>query len=123
MSNRGPGGGHFLRSSQVADEVTVHVDGTLQSGLVQAPSSPADVQQTESAADIVSTAQMRASELLSEAGREVDVVRDEAYRDGHQQGYVDGVTSGRAEVAEALALVQRAVADGKRLRDQLIAGA
>src|SRR5438132_1738951 len=107
----------------MATEIVVHLDGRVQHGATPPPSTPEDVIETIGAADLVEEARRRASELLAQAAQEVEDVSAEAYRVGHEGGYRDGLTAGRAELAEALALVQAAGQAGKEARDSILATA
>lgn len=109
----------LVRSRMQGDEVLIHVDGRLPSE-ADAGLAPAEAQRTDAAADIVDQARERADEMLRSSTAQATVAQQDAYRQGHEQGYREGTTIARAELAEALALVQRIALDAKVVRDRLL---
>ncbi len=112
----------LLRSSKQGDEVTLDPEGRLQSRS-EAALRPEDAPQTEVAADIVDRAQERADEVLRSSAERAAAVEHEAYREGREHGYQDGLVAARAEVVEALTLVQQVGRDAKAVRDRLLMNA
>jgi flagellar assembly protein FliH len=83
--------------------------------------APEAIAETEDAADLVEEARRRADELIAEASTEIADVRAEGYRIGRESGYSDGMAAARAELADALMVVQAAALSAQRVRDQLLA--
>jgi flagellar assembly protein FliH len=81
---------------------------------------PQAVERTNAAGEIVERAQERAEELLRAGIERASAVQQDAYRDGREIGYRDGLSVARAEVADTLALVQAAARQAKQLRDRLL---
>jgi flagellar assembly protein FliH len=104
----------------MAQEIVVHLDGHMQEGEAFAP---AMIAETQSAADIVTEAHLRAEELRMSAMAELGELRAEGYRIGHAEGYRDGMAAARASLAEELALVQAAGRAAKAARDGVVAAA
>ncbi len=115
MSNSG-----LIRSSRRAAEVLLGVDGRIVEELEQGSSDPAE---TQDAASIVDEARRHADELVRVAAAQAATLRDNADEEGRAAGYRDGVAAARAELAEALALVQRVAREAKTIRDTLMQGA
>lgn len=109
----------YLRASRRATEVTLGPDGRPLAPDPDAEES-ADPAETAEAADIVGRAHARAAEIVEEANRTAAATQHDAYREGRDQGYRDGVTEARAELAEALALVQRVGAEAHAVRDRVL---
>ena len=112
----------MLRSSKQGDEVTLDPEGRLQSRS-EAALRPEDAPQTNAAADIVDRAQERADEVLRGSAERAAAIEHEAYREGRERGYQDGIVAARAEVVEALTLVQQVGREAKAVRDRLLADA
>ena len=112
----------LLRFSTRSNEVTVHEDGSVQAQREQALDPQARAQ-TEQAADIVERAHEQADALIRDGVEQAATAQHEAYREGREQGHRDGAAAARAELAEALALVQHAGRDAKTVRDHLLRGA
>lgn len=117
MSSRNP----IIRSTRSEQEYIVHLDGRLQEGTPPPPMAPEDIAETESAADLVEEARRRADELIADASTELADVRAEGYRLGRESGYRDGMTEARAELADAMTVVQAAALSAQKVRDQLLA--
>lgn len=117
----------FLRSTRRGGEVTLGADGRPQArpedGPARAGLDAEDAEETAEAAGIVEEARQRADDLLRDAMEQAAAVQHDAYREGREQGYRDGVAEARAELADALALVQTAAADAKGVRDRVLFGA
>ena len=111
-----------LRSSTRSNEVTVDHDGRVQAQ--QDPAlDPQARERTEQAADIVERARQQADALVRDAVEQAAAAQHEAYREGREQGERDGAAAVRAELADALALVQHGARDAKAVRDHLLRGA
>ncbi len=117
MSSRNP----IIRSTRSEQEYIVHLDGHIQEGTPPPPMAPEAIAETEDAADLVEEARRRADELIAEASTEIADVRAEGYRIGRESGYSDGMAAARAELADALMVVQAAALSAQRVRDQLLA--
>ena len=115
MSNSG-----LIRSSQRAAAVLLGVDGRIVEEVAHGSSDPVE---TEDAASIVEQARLHADELVRTAATQSTTLQHDALEQGRADGYRDGVASARAELAEALALVQRAAREAKAIRDALLNGA
>lgn len=115
MSNPG-----LIRSSRRAAEVLLGVDGRIVEEIAQGSADPVE---TQDAASIVDQARQRADELVRTAVAQSTALRHDACEEGRTAGYRDGVAAARAELAEALALVQRAAREAKTIRDTLLNGA
>jgi len=72
------------------------------------------------AADLVERTRRQADAILQQAAEQATVIQHDAYREGRDQGYRDGQANARAELVEALALVQRVAADAKSIRDRVL---
>ena len=116
MSSRKP----IIRSTRAEQEYIVHLDGRIQEGAPPPPMAPEAIAETEDAADLVQEARRRADELIAEASTEIADVRAEGYRIGRESGYSEGMAAARAELADALMVVQAAALSAQRVRDQLL---
>ncbi len=110
----------LIRSSRRAAEVLLGIDGRIVEELEQGSSDPSE---TQDAASIVDEARQRADELVRTAASQAATLRRNADQEGRTAGYQDGVAAARAELAEALALVQRVAREAKTIRDTLLNGA
>ena len=110
-----------IRASRMGEAVTVHLDGHLQSG--GQLGDPVVRAEVNGAADLVTEAQQRAEELIQQATEEVGAIHERARLAGHAQGVQEGIADGRAELAQTLAMLQRAAQEGVSVRDQIVAGA
>ena len=72
------------------------------------------------AADLVERTRRQADAILQQAAEQATVIQHDAYREGRDQGYADGQAAARAELVEALALVQRVAAEAKSVRDRVL---
>ena len=72
------------------------------------------------AADLVERTRRQADAILQQAAEQAAVIQHDAYREGRDQGYADGQATARADLVEALALVQRIAADAKSVRDRVL---
>lgn len=111
----------LLRFSTRGEEVAVQEDGSLAhpAELAARPSE----EQIRAAEVIVEEAQGRAEQLVRESAERAAVVEQDAYRAGLDQGYRDGQAQARAELVDALALVQQIGRDAKAARDLLFESA
>jgi len=109
----------LLRAALPGDAIALDMDGH-----VMAPDLFAATTERASgdAEAIVGAAQGEAARLVQRAAEQAAALQHEAYQEGRAEGERDGRAAARAEVAEALALVQRAAADAKGVRDRLMAG-
>ncbi len=113
--------GRFLRATRLGGEIALGVDGRPRladdplSGMVGG--TPAE---TQEAVDIVEEARRRADDLVRHAALEASGIREQARQAGEALGYQQGAAQARAEVAEALALVQAVAREGKAARDELL---
>lgn len=109
----------LLRFAPRGEEVSFHSDGTI--------ARPADVaarpspQQVRAAEQLIEDAQGRAETLVQESAERAAVVQQDAYQAGHARGYADGTAEARAELVDALAVVQAAGRDVREMRSQLLA--
>jgi flagellar assembly protein FliH len=108
----------LLRSTQRADEVLLDIHGRI----VDERHVSTDAAETEDAASIVDEARRHAEELTRSAASQAAAVQHDAYDEGRMAGYRDGVALARGELADALAHVQRAGAQAKTVRDELMRG-
>jgi flagellar biosynthesis/type III secretory pathway protein FliH len=114
----------LLRAARVAREVVLGPDGQPV-----AEADPLDglghgtPEEVAEAANIVAQARDRAEEILREASRNAMLIEADGHRDGLARGYAEGAAAARGELADALALVQRAAGEAKAMRDQLYARA
>lgn len=95
-------------------------DGQLEPRVELPPDSPAAMAETELAATLVDAAQAQANAVLADAAAEAADVRAASQQLGWERGYAEGTAAARAELAEALALVQAAGAAAKAIHDQLL---
>ena len=109
----------FLRGPRRGEEIRLGADGRVQS----AEEAFAGPEATNVAATIVERAQERADTILRESAMTVATVQQEAYAEGFTAGQRDGVVAGRADLVQAIALVQRMATEGAAIRDQLVAQA
>ncbi len=110
----------LIRSSRRAAEVLLDVDGRV---VEQIPHGSSNAVETQDAASIVEQARQRADELVRAAASQSKALQHDAYEEGRTAGYADGVAAARAELAEALAVVQYAGREAKAIRDTLLSGA
>ena len=109
----------FLRTPRHAAEIVLGLDGRAL-----APDSPefaaATSREAVEAVDIVSRAQEQARAIVEQAQEAVAAAQHEAYGEGRERGYADGMLGARGELADALALVQRVGAEARVVRDRLL---
>jgi flagellar assembly protein FliH len=110
---------HHLRDARRADAVTFDADGRLVT------SAETELDELAAAAtaegeDILAEARRRAELLVHEASIEAASIRHDAYAEGRERGERDGVALARAELADQMALLQRAAAESKSIRDRLL---
>lgn len=108
----------LLRLSPLGQEVAVREDGSLVRPGEPAPPS---VEQLQAAELIIEQAQGRADELVRQSAEQAAAVAQDAYDGGSERGYRDGVALARAELVDALALVQQVGLEAKAMRDHLLA--
>lgn len=115
------GGRRFLRGTRTAPAITLGLDGRPRipddplSGIVGGSE-----EETIEAANIVEEARRRADEHVQRAMHEADSIREHARQSGYRDGYTQGAQDARGELAESLALVQRAAAEGVAIRNDLL---
>ena len=108
----------LLRLSPLGEEVAVREDGSLARPGEPAPPSAEELRTAEV---IIEEAQERANALVRESAEQAAAVERDAYDGGSERGYRDGVALARAELVDALGLVQQVALDAKAIRDQLLA--
>lgn len=129
---------NVLRFAPIGDEVIVHPDGrvmhqqgaagvsitTIEDAMQLPAVSQAVTAAQERAADMLAAAQARAADMRAAAHEEAQALKaaaqDAGWQAGREDGYLAGVQAGRAEVAEALALVQRALAEADRVQQLMV---
>ncbi|MEX2446433.1 MAG: FliH/SctL family protein [Dehalococcoidia bacterium] len=110
----------LLRAPRRGEAVRLGIDGRPEPDLaLLAGLGEATLGETAEAASIVERAHERADELVRHAALAAADVEQQAYEEGHVAGTRAGIAEGRAQLAEALALVQRAAAEAKAMRDRL----
>jgi len=115
------GGRRFLRATRTAPTITLGLDGRPHvaddplSGIVGGSE-----EETAEAANLVEEARRRADDLVHRAGLEAQGIRDAAQHAGYEAGYTAGAQTARAELAEALALVQHLGSEGVAIRNDLL---
>ena len=108
----------LLRLSPRGEEIAVREDGSLaRPGEPAAPTAA----ELHTAEVIIEQAQERANELVRQSAEQAAAVTRDAYDGGSERGYRDGVAIARAELVDALGLVQQAGLEAKAIRDQLLA--
>lgn len=112
----------LLRRPRRALEVVLGSDGRLPppdllTGLAE------DRSRLTQAADIVEEARRHAEEILRHAAVEAGAIERHAREAGYRAGFEAGTVQARADLAQAMALVQRAVATSKAMHDALLRGA
>jgi flagellar biosynthesis/type III secretory pathway protein FliH len=119
LSSQHGGVFRYLRGPRRAGEITLGHDGRP---IAHDPDDDVseDPTETAEAADIVARAHERAGEIVEQATRDATAIQHEAYREGRESGYRDGVTEARAELADALALVQRVGQEVRAVRDRVL---
>ncbi|MEX2374713.1 MAG: FliH/SctL family protein [Dehalococcoidia bacterium] len=111
----------LLRPVRLGRPVTLGLDGRLcepddpLSGLVGG-----SAEETAEAGNLVELAQRRADELVNTALVEAASIHEAAQVAGYESGYREGAAVARAALAEALALVQQAAAEGAQIRNDLL---
>ncbi len=114
-------GRRFLRSTRVASAITIGLDGRPHvpddplSGMIGGSE-----EETAEAANIVDEARRRADDLVRRGALEADAIREHSQRAGYAEGYTAGAQNAQAELAAALALVQRVGAEGVAIRNDLL---
>lgn len=113
---------NVLRFAPVGDEVVVHPDGRVltEQEPMAAALTAEDVVRLPVVVQALSAAQTRAANLLAAARAEAAALQSAAQDAGWNAGYAAGVQTGRAEVAETLALVQRAAAEADRIQQTML---
>lgn len=112
----------FLRGPRRATEVVLGADGRLTPSDAP-PLYEGDPEQMAVAGDIVEEARLRAEEIVRRAAIEAGAIERDARADGYRAGLEAGTAEARSELAEAMALVQRALAASKATHDALLRGA
>ena len=112
-------GRQLLRAARRADTIVLDEDGRIVTETTLL-FDEAEAAATDEAASIVEQAQAHADDLVRNAALESAAIRHEAYAEGREQGRADGVALARAELAEAMALLQAALTEGKSVRDRLL---
>lgn len=112
----------FLRRPRRATEVVLGADGRLTPRDLLAGLSSDDPEQVSQAADIVEEARQRAEELVRRAAMEAGDIERHARTTGYRDGLEAGTAQARADLAQAMALVQRAAAAAKATHDALLRG-
>lgn len=113
--------GEFLRAVRLGGPVTLGIDGLPcipddpLSGLVGG-----SAEETAEAGSLVEAARRHSDDLVRTALAEASAIRAAAYDAGYQLGYAESAAAARAELAEALALVQRVAASGAAVRNDLL---
>lgn len=109
----------LLRAAIPGEAIALDMDGHV---LEIDPFAAEAEHATGDAEAIVGAARGEAVQLVQRAAEQAAAIQHEAYQEGRAEGERDGRAAARAEVADALLLVQRAAADAKGVRDRLIAG-
>lgn len=113
--------GEFPRAVRLGGPVTLGIDG-----LPCIPDDPlsgligGSAEETAEAGSLVEAARRHADELVRIALAEASAIRAAAYETGYQLGYAESAAAARAELAEALALVQSVAASGAAMRNDLL---
>lgn len=114
----------YLRTPRRATEVTLGPDGRAvvhtPAPVAPPPDDPAALARAQA---IVDQAVQRAEEIVAQSVREATAVQHEAYREGRDEGYRDGVLEARAELADAMGLLQHAIREGRTIRDRIVRAA
>ena len=113
----------FLRRPRRATEVVLGADGRVVPGTPMASYQTGDPEEMALAGDIVEDARLRADDIVRRAAIEASAIERAAQTDGYRAGLEAGTAEARAELAEALALVQRALAVSKATHDALLRSA
>jgi len=114
-------GRRYLRGTRNAKPITLGLDGRPRaaddplSGIVGGSE-----EETAEAANIVEEARRRADDLVRRASTESEAIREHARQMGYRDGFNIGAQEARSALAEALALVQRAGAEGVAIRNDLL---
>jgi flagellar assembly protein FliH len=112
--------GGFLRAPRRGTEIYLGVDGRVQTEAEARLSAMAVPEAANEAAQILDEAQARAAAILREAAMSAATVQQDAYNEGFTAGHRDGGATARAELIEAIGLVQRVATEAKAMRDQLV---
>lgn len=111
----------YLRTPRRAAEVSLDLDGRAVVYVPEPPApSPDDPAALARAQSIVDEARERAETIVGQAVHEAAAVQHDAYREGREEGYRDGVIEARGELADAMALLQSALQEGRALRDRVM---
>jgi flagellar assembly protein FliH len=111
---------HLLRDARRSGTIALDFEGRIAPGAIANAFDRAEAESTAEAADIVTVAHDQADRLVREAAEAATAIRHEAYADGRELGHRDGVAIARAELADELALLQRALGESKVIRDRLL---
>lgn len=110
----------FLRAPRRGEEITIGMDGRVPPGDDPlAGVGSGTLEETAEAASIVERARDRAEQLVRHAALSAATIEQEAYAAGLTAGRRESVTAARAELAQALVLVQRVAGEAKAMRDRL----
>lgn len=110
----------FLRAPRRGGEIHLGADGRVQTAEEARIAALARPEVTTEAATIIDRAQERADAILREAAMTAATVQQDAYGEGFFAGQRDGAAAARAELLQAIALVQRVATEAKAMRDQLV---
>ena len=110
----------FLRAPRRGEEITLGADGRPQPDEDPlAGMGGGTPEETVEAASIVERARERADDLVRQAALAAATIEQEAYAQGFTAGRREGTAAARADLAQALALVQRVAGEAKAMRDRL----
>ena len=123
MSDASSVGRAFLRRPRRATEVVLGSDGRRTSDDLLSRVGSDDPEQVSQAADIVEEARQRAEEIVRRAAIESDAIERHARETGYRDGMAAGTAQARADLSQAMAIVQRAAAASKATHDALLRGA
>jgi flagellar assembly protein FliH len=113
----------LIRASRVGTELVMQPDGQLEPRHAGPSTEPAAIAETEHAGALIESAHERADAVVADAAAEASAIRAESQQLGWERGYAEGAAAARAELADALALVQSIASAGKALHDQVVSAA
>jgi flagellar assembly protein FliH len=116
----------YLRTHRRAGEIVLGADGRalLRDPEPAGPPLPADDPAALArASELLEQAHARAGEIVAQALREASATEHDAYTEGRQAGYRDGALEARGELADAMALLQRALNESRTIHDRLLRNA
>jgi flagellar assembly protein FliH len=112
----------YLHLPRRATEILLDLDGlAVNRERAFGPLVPVDDPEALARARVlVEAAQAEAAAIVVQAVTDASAMQHDAYRDGREAGYRDGVVEARGELADAMSLLQHALREAHAIHDRLL---